>query len=174
MSISCDGDDRQTDQNGERKRDPVRCKLYDARGSTARPGFSGAHVMSEVSYLRQKERLPPFSYLLADQEPVLKINSKFGNAPLGSCLSYQLTDFGRPKTKFIANFQANANKSVENLTFDAFPDIPRMDPFDIEKFIPNNDFHMSAKEYFSDNVIIDLTSATDLEKGTVLQGECSE
>ena len=27
----------QTDQNGERKRDSVRCKLYDARGSSARP-----------------------------------------------------------------------------------------------------------------------------------------
>ena len=60
------------------------------------------------------------------------------------------------------------------MTFNAFPDIPMMDPFDIKKFIPNNDFHMSAKEYFSDNVIIDLTSATDLEKGTVLQGEYSE
>ena len=33
---------------------------------------------------------------------------------------------------------------------------------------------MSAKKYFPDNVTIDLTSATDLEKGTVLQGECSE
>ena len=33
---------------------------------------------------------------------------------------------------------------------------------------------MSAKEYFAHNVIIDLTSATDFEKRTVLQGECSE
>ena len=94
------------------------------------------HVMSEVSYLRQKEKPPPLSYLIADQEPVLKINTIFGNVPLGSCLSCQLQDFGRPKNKFITNFQANANKNVENLTCNAFPDIPMIDPkteiFDIK------------------------------------------
>ena len=131
--------------------------------------------MSEVSYLRQKEKPPPFSYLLADQEP---INTVFGNVPLRSCLSYQLQDFGRPKIKFITNFQANANRNVENLTCNVFSDISMIDPkielFDIKKFIPNNDFYISAKEYFADNVITDLTSATDLEKRTVLEGKCSE
>ena len=72
----------------------------------------------------------------------------------------------------------NGNENIANMTCNAFPDIPMIDPkieiFDIEKLIPNNDFYMSAKEYFADNIIVDLISSTNLEKRTVLQGECSE
>ena len=44
-----------TDQKRKRKRDPVRCTLYDARGSTTQYGLSMTHIMSQVSHLKQKE-----------------------------------------------------------------------------------------------------------------------
>lgn len=90
----------ETDRNGERSRDPVRCKLYDARGPALRCGLQRQHVMDQVVHLNQKETLTPFSYLLSDQERGLLINTVFGNLPLSACLSHQLQDYGRPNTTF--------------------------------------------------------------------------
>ena len=36
----------ETDRNGERSRDPIRCKLYDARGPALRCGLQRQHVRS--------------------------------------------------------------------------------------------------------------------------------
>ena len=94
--------DQRLDRNGERSRDPVRCKLYDARGLAFR--LQRQHVMDQVVHLHQKETPPPFSYLLSDQEPGLLINTVFGNLPLGACLAYQLQDYGRPNTTFFTNY----------------------------------------------------------------------
>lgn len=55
----------------EMEKDPVRCKLYDARGPALRCGLQRQHVMDQVVHLSQKETSPPFSYLLSDQEPGL-------------------------------------------------------------------------------------------------------
>ena len=62
----------ETDRNGERSRDPVRCKPYDARGPALRYGLQRQHVMDQVVHLNQKETAPPFSYLLSDQELINK------------------------------------------------------------------------------------------------------
>ena len=57
-------------------------------------------VMKEVTVLQSKPKAPPFSCLLADQNPSLMVNTVFGNVMTGSVLSYQLQDIGKPKTKF--------------------------------------------------------------------------
>ena len=163
-------------QSGERKRDPVRCKLYDARGSAARSGVPSTHVMSEVIYLRQKEKPPPFSYLLSDQEPSLQINTVFGNVLPGSCLSYQLQDFGRPKTNFVVNFEMKEREEIRALKCTEFPDIPMitsgmLTPFIVNDIIINNNTHSSAKQFIVENLIVDLKEAQALEKRTVLQGQ---
>ena len=41
---------------------------------------------------KQKDKKPPCSYLLADQEAPAHVNTVFGNAPIGFILSYQLND----------------------------------------------------------------------------------
>ena len=89
-----------TDRRGEQNRDPVKCKLYEARGPGLRQ-VDMQHVLSKVEILRTKNKPPPFSYLLSDQEPTIKVNAVFGNAPLGSPLAYQLHDFGRPNKKVL-------------------------------------------------------------------------
>ena len=76
-----------TDRSGERKRNPVRCKRYEPRGPGPRQ-VDMQHVLSNVEIMRIKNKPPPFSYLLSDEEPTIKVNSVFGNAPLGSPLAY--------------------------------------------------------------------------------------
>ena len=122
-----------TDQDGARKRDPVKCKLYDARGPDAKAGLSSCHVMDHVSQLKRQEKPPPFSYLLSDQEPTMLINTVFGNMPLGSCLSYQLQDFGRPNTRFIHTIKADMDSDInanntDTQKFVEFPAIPLVKP----------------------------------------------
>ena len=82
------------------KKDLVGCKLYDARAPFSRQSMGRETVMTEVNYLKGKDTKPPFSYLLEDQELSMQINTVFGNMPLDSCLSYQLQNFGRPRTDF--------------------------------------------------------------------------
>ena len=89
--------------------------------------------MDHVSQLKRQEKPPPFSYLLSDQEPTMLINTVFGNMPLGSCLSYQLQDFGRPNTQFIHTIKAemdsdiNAN-NTDTQKFVESPVIPLVKP----------------------------------------------
>ena len=97
LPVTSDGDSlclAETDRVGERKRDPVKCKLYDARSPAIRKGLPMCHVMEQVDNLKRREIPPPFSYLLSDQEPSLSMNTVFGNVPLGACLAYQLQDHG--------------------------------------------------------------------------------
>ena len=72
-------------RDGERERDPVKCKLYDARSLAIRKGLPKCHVMEQVDILTRKEIPPPFSYLLSDQKQSFLINIVFGNVPLGVC-----------------------------------------------------------------------------------------
>ena len=74
----------ETDREEERKRAPVRCKLNDARVPAQRKGLRMHH-------------------LLSNQEPGLLMNTIFRNVPLGTCLTYQLQDFGLPNTTFVCN-----------------------------------------------------------------------
>ena len=40
------------------------------------------------------------------------INTVFRNMPLGSCLSYQLQDFGRPNARFIHTINADMDSDI--------------------------------------------------------------
>ena len=53
-----------TDCDGERKRDPVKCKLYDVRCPATRKGLPKCHVMEKVDNLTRKEIPPPFSFVI--------------------------------------------------------------------------------------------------------------
>ena len=44
------------------------------------------------SEMNKREKKPPCSYLLVDQEAPANVNTVFGNEPIGSILSYQLKD----------------------------------------------------------------------------------
>ena len=167
-----------TDQKRKRKRDPVRCTLYDARGSTTQYGLSMMHIMSQVSHLKQKEKPPPFSNIILDQEPVMHINTVIGSVLLGSCASYQLQEFRKANPRFITNFETMITDNAKRLKCVEFPDVPMLDQemayFDIDQFVSNCERCDIAKEYLSRNIVIGLASARNLEKRTVLQGDCSE
>lgn len=171
----------ETDKDGERKRDPVRCKLYEARCESLRKGFERQHVLAHVELLQRKAKPPPFSYLLSDQEPSTTVNTAFGNVTIGSTLSYQLQDFGRPNTLFHINAirDALAVQCVRPPCI-SFPELPlfvnqTVKLFDVNELskIPNLDLQ-AATTYFQSYVAIDLPGSKSLEKRTVLQGESSE
>ena len=77
----------ETDRDGERKRDPVKCKLYDARSPAIRKGLPKGHVMEQVDFLTRKENPPPFSNLLSDQTQSFLQNTVFGNVTLGTSVT---------------------------------------------------------------------------------------
>ena len=52
---------------------------------------------------KQKDKKPPCSYLLADQEAPAHVNSVFDNAPIGCILSYQLNDLKEDAVVFSCN-----------------------------------------------------------------------
>ena len=127
-------------------------------------------IMTEVNYLKGKDRKPPFSYLLEDQEPPMQINTVFGNMPLGSCLTYQLQDFGRPGTTFFST--RNIVKPANSLPCSGYPDIPIVLPdqtaYDFGELSEN--FASYCRKYLS----IESTEAHNMKRRTVLQGECKE
>lgn len=169
-----------TDRSGERNRDPVKCKLYEARGPKLRE-VDMQHVLSNVEMMRIKDKPPPFSYLLSDQEPTIKVNTVFGNVPLGSPLAYQLQDFGRPNTKFHFNRFRSATLPATPTPCMSFPDLPFFpNPRAVQLFDTNElrsttdlDFDTSL-DFFQSNLSLDLAEAQALEKRTVLQGESKE
>ena len=147
------------------KKDPVSCKLYDARAAFARQSMGRETIMTEVNYLKGKDKKPSFSYLLEDQEPSMQINTAFGNMPLGSCLSYQLQDCGRPGTTFFST--RNIVTPANSLQCSGYPDIPIILPgqtaYDFGELAEN--FASYCRNYLS-------MEAHNMEKRTVLQGEC--
>ena len=102
-----------------RKKDPVRCKLYDARAPFTRQSMGRETIMTEVNHLKGNNKKPPFSYLLEDQGPPMQIDTVFRNMPLGSGLSYQLQDFGRPGTNFFST--RNIVKPANSLPCSGYP-----------------------------------------------------
>jgi len=171
----------ETDRDGERKRDPVRCKLYEARCESIREGLDSQHVMAHVDMMQRKDKPPPFSYLLSDQEPSVKINTVLGNVTVGSPLGYQLQDFGRPDTVFHSNAtRAPLPERLARPPCTSFPDLPCF-PDEIIKLYDVNELSRvanldlrAATQYFNTNVAITLQDAHSLEKRTVLQGESQE
>ena len=154
----------ETDRNGERSRDPLRCKLYDARGPALKCRLQRQQVMDQVVHLNQKETPPPFSYLLSDKEPGLLVNTVFGSLPLGACLAYQLQDYGRPNTTFLTNYSGGTSPQDSSVPRCLeFPDIPHCDdvPFALNEIraLDQTDFI----DFFVQHVFIDLKEAHALE-----------
>ena len=147
----------ETDRNGERSRETVRCKLYDARGPALKCGLQRQHVMDQVVHLNQNETPPQFSYLLSDQEPGLLINTVFGNLPLGACLAYQLQDYVRPNTTFLTNYSGGTSPQDSSVPKCLeFPDIPHVDdvPFDLNEIRALD--QTGFIDFFVQHVLIDL------------------
>ena len=116
--------------------------------------------------------------MLSDQEPGLLVNTVFGNMPLGSCLAYQLQDYGRRKTIFVNNItKATAATDTPVPHCLEFPDIPVLQdgitPFDFTDLnVPVDQTDLT--QFMVDHILIDVKEAQALEKRTVLQGECAE
>ena len=54
--------------------------------------ISGTVVTRVCGKLGNESKVPPFSYLLKDQNSTQNINTVMGNVPLGAYLGYQLYD----------------------------------------------------------------------------------
>ena len=169
-----------TDRSGERNRDPVKYKLYETRGPGLRQ-VDMEHLLSNVEMMRINNKPPPFSYLLSDHEPTIKVNTVFGNVPFGSPLACQLQDFGRPNTKFRCNRVRGVTLAATATPCMSFPDLPFFpNPQAVQLFganeltpIKNLDFD-TCRDVFQLNLSLDLAEAQALEKRTVLQGESKE
>ena len=126
-------------------------------------------IVKLVSHLKCLEKEPPFSYLLSDQEPSIQVNTLLGDFPIGSCLSYQLFDFGRKKMRF----QCPPVEMVENSDVCLhFPDVP---------CVPNNTYFdksilmfQEREEWVERKISITVAEAWELEKKNVMQGGCKE
>ena len=110
-----------TDMVGNRKKGPVEGRPYNARTSAFRADLLREHIMKHLASISNKERPPPFAYLLSDQEPSQVVNTILGNLLLGSCLAYQLQDFGRSNIVFATN---NITTSVDLNMSTAFLHLP--------------------------------------------------
>ena len=130
-------------------------------------------VMKEVTVLQSKPKAPPFSYLLAVQNPSLMVNIVFGNVMAGPVLSYQLQDIGKPKTKF---FTTRATPDILPALVinecSRFPDIPVVEMNGV--VLDLSSVPRELAKFFCQNVLISKSDATALEKRTVLQGESTE
>ena len=166
-----------TDCDRERKRDPVKCKLYDARSPATRKGLPKCHMMEKVDNLTRKEIPPPFSYLLSDQKQSFLMNTVFGNVLLGACLAYQLQDHGRPNTRFVSS-RIRGNFVADNVTAQCseFTDLPvgidNRTSFDLTELNMLNQPDLTS--IFTDHIVIDKSESNSLEQRTVLQGESAE
>ena len=114
-----------------------------------------------VERLKGMDEKPPFSYLL-ESGTSRNVNTAIGNVSLGSCLSYQLTDFARPKVKF---WFARELQTVDNpVACKGFPDLPITN--EVQYCCGNID------QNWLNNLHVDCPS--DLERMTVQQSLSSE
>ena len=156
-----------TDKESEtRKREAVHCKLYNPRSFNVQHIMNNAKMRKGADYLKAVEKRPPFSYLLDFLEPSVTITTVFGDVPLGSCLTHQLRDFGRPRTKFIFHHEI---PQISSPKCKGFPDMPVL-PESLQEFDRNIiPFHLLS--FFEKEIIIQASEAYVLKKSTVLQGE---
>ena len=137
------------------------------------------HVLSNLEIMRIKNKPPPFSYLLSDQEPTIKVNTVFENVPLGSPLAYQLHDFGRPK--FLFNRVRSEPLAATATCCTSFPDLPFFPNSQAVQLFNTNELRSmtnldfdTSRDFFQLNLSLDIAEAQALEKRTVLQGESKE
>lgn len=161
-----------SDKDGKRKLHPVTCKLYDARGRDLRSsGWKQKSVMEMCNYLSNEEKRPPFSYLLSDQECSSTVHTVFGNLPLGSTLSYQLTDLKPNKTVF--NFSTPDSSVLQPDQYlqevVAFPKIPMPDSCN-QSFTPPEGFSVTADPILQ-QIKINIEQAWFLQSNTTAQAQ---
>ena len=168
--MACTFAQASSDRGGNRKRPPVVCKLYDARSKCLkRNGWNHQDILAKCGEMASRQNPPPCSYLLSDQESALNVNTVFGNVPLGSYLSYQLTDrkttsvtftFERLETQVLA-----MQDRLEHII--SFPDLPVLPPnwppFSAPSNLPAGADGILAK------VTVDFCEAHSIEISTVGQ-----
>lgn len=91
-AMKCTFSNLSTDRQEKRKREPVLCKLYDARAKAAKTVPKETDVKDISQQLKSRNKSIPFAYLLDDTIST-ETNTIFGNVPKGSILSYQLEDY---------------------------------------------------------------------------------
>lgn len=127
-AMSCCFVQPSTDRDGQRKKPPVTCKLYDARSKSLRfEGWKREVVLRMCEQAKQKGKKPPCSYLLADQEAPAHVNTFFGNAPIGCILSYQLNDLKEDAVVFSCDRLRDQvrEKANELKNILPFPNLPK-------------------------------------------------
>ena len=85
----------------QRKRDPVLCRLYDARAKKARGITKNENMDRVMKTLKSRRRNIPFSHMFDDRSFSMK-ESLFGEVPDGSPLSHQLQDYHTMSYQFEA------------------------------------------------------------------------
>ena len=77
--------------------------------------------------MNQKDKKPPCSYLLSDQEAPAHVNTVFGNVPIGCILSYQLNDLREDAVVFSCDRPCDhvRAKADELKNILPFPNLPK-------------------------------------------------
>lgn len=158
-----------TDQEGKRKRNPISCKLYDARSKKiAKQGWESERVMNMCSQLGKDSNPPPFSYLLSDQECSSVTDTVVGSVPAGSYLSYQLFDQKGEATLFTID-RPNENMIINDPdhSIKTFPQLP-MENKDAPVYTISSNLEKSQIDFLKE-VALNLRECWEVEKLTVLQ-----
>ena len=94
-----------------RKRDPVKCYLFDPRRKEAKV-IPEEKIVNTLEVLKKRKQSIPFAYILEDQSGATH-NSMFGTVLKGALLSYQLKD--HEKEHFSFTIKGNLSSVAEPL-----------------------------------------------------------
>ena len=156
------------DRAGTRKKLPVTCKLYDARSKILKSeGWRRETVLRMCSEMNKREKKPPCSYLLADQEAPANVNTVFGNVPIGSILSYQLKDLKEDAVLFSIDRPPDQVVATGNEIILSFPDLPSA-LCTATPFAPPHNLPTDQSQFLS-KLNLNLETARQVEKKTVKQ-----
>ena len=156
-----------TTDRQQRKRDPVLCRLYDARAKKARGMITKEKMDRVADVLKARSRNIPFSYMLEDKSNNIK-ESLFGDVHDNSPLSYQLQDYHTMSYQFEAYLPLPImNQNGDNIIL--FPDLPtkigeptiRITEDVFSKDITN----------FIQSLTLDMQRCNELESLTVTQSD---
>ena len=156
-----------TTDRQQRKRDPVLCRLYDARAKKSRRMTSDEALDSMGKALKSRSRNIPFSYILDDRDYSMK-ESLFGDIPDGSPLSYQLQDYHT----MVYSFEAYLPLPVQEQNDDniaSFPSLPTK--FGEPTIQVTEDVFSKDIMDLVQSLSLDMKKCSELESLTVTQSE---
>ncbi|MEW8544947.1 MAG: hypothetical protein AB2693_15585 [Candidatus Thiodiazotropha sp.] len=159
-AMKCTFSNLSTDRQEKRKREPVLCKLYDARAKAAKTVPQQTAVKDISLQLKSRNTSIPFAYLLDDVR-YTETNTIFGNVPKGSILSYQLEDYNSTIYEF------STTNILDPITGQVVGDFPRLPtrisspslPLDSSIFTDNH------------NKILKMTQVENLDKAYEIEEE---